>query len=108
MQPRWLYITVAACVLPAAMLIPAHRNDLATLERLAPRIERARALTPDTKDTIMRLVNRVRDGAGDRRELERRQLAVRRVTDALNASDGLSTIGRGAPELSPTQTSSSP
>ena len=108
MQPRFFYAGMAlvVCLLVVIALSPGTRQDVAVLERLTPRIERAQMLDPQTRAAVLQLVERVRDSAGDHRYHERRELAIQRVTDALNAKDGVANVGQGARELAPTLTSS--
>ena len=49
--PRWYYLT-AFVLLPVVFVILPDKNlqDVAQLERLAPRIERAQALAPEARD----------------------------------------------------------
>ena len=94
MKPRWFFLAsiTVVCVLIAASLLPTPRHDIAVLDRLAPRIERAQTLAPETRDAIMRVVNRARMSTGDPRNDARRTMTIERVTEAVKA--------RGAPELS--------
>jgi hypothetical protein len=95
MRPRWFLLgsIVVVCALLAAILLPTHRQDVAVLDRLAPRIERAQTLAPETRDTIMQVVNRARVSTGDPRNDMRRSVTLERVTDAIKTRSG-------APELS--------
>ena len=116
MQPRFFYagLALVICLLIVIALSPRTRQDVAVLERLTPRIERAQMLDPQTRAAVLQLVERVRETAGDHRYEtagdhryhERRELAIQRVTDALNAKEGLANVGQGTPELAPTLTSS--
>ena len=58
--PRWCYTTVLAVGLVAVFMSPAGRDveDVAQLERLAPKIERAQTLSPEARETIDRLIAR--------------------------------------------------
>ena len=95
MRPRWFLLAsiVVVCALLAATLLPTHRQDVAVLDRLAPRIERAQMLAPETRDTIMQLIDRARVSTGDPRSDMRRSVTLERVTDAIKTRGG-------APELS--------
>jgi hypothetical protein len=95
MRPRWFFLasTAVICGLIAATFIPTHRQDIAILDRLAPRIERAQMLAPETRDAIMRVVDRARARASDPRHEARRSATIERVTEAINARSG-------GPELS--------
>ena len=94
MQSRTPYVLVAVlgCALLAVMFAP--RQHLPVLERLATRVERTQTLTPQSREAILQLVERVRDTAGDPRQQGRRDTAVQRVTDAVNAREQVS-VGRG-------------
>jgi hypothetical protein len=95
MRPRWFLLAsiVVVCALLAATLIPTPRQDIAVLDRLAPRIERAQTLAPETRDTILQLIDRARVSTGDPRHDMRRTLTIERVTDAIKTRGG-------GPELS--------
>ena len=103
MQPRSFYagLALVVCLLAIIALVPASVHDVTVLERLAPRIERAQVLTPEAKTTIATLLDRVRDAVTDPRDQKRRELAIQRVTDALNVKDGLGNTGQGAPTSTP-------
>ena len=96
MRPRWFLLASIAvvCALIAATFVPTPRQDVAVLDRLAPRIERAQTLAPETRDAIMQVVDRARVPTGDPRYDVRRSVTIERVTDAIKAKDG------GGPELS--------
>jgi hypothetical protein len=80
--------------LSALLFFPPDRNieEVARLERLAPEIERARALPPETRESINRLVarqSRFAGTAGQSYEM-RRRAAIDRITKAMRAKeDGL-------------------
>jgi hypothetical protein len=100
MRPRWFLLASIAVViaLGAATFIPTHRQDVAVLDRLAPRIERAQTLAPETRDAIMRIVDRARSSNGDPRHDVRRTATIERVTEAIKTRGGapeLSSIGQG-------------
>jgi hypothetical protein len=104
MKPRWSCIAalLAGIVLLASapfFISGTHRN-LALLERLTLKIERAQALAPDSRETIERLVEVVRQSAGDERYDLRRHAAIERVTAALKAKDTaheMSSVGQRGP-----------
>jgi len=100
MRPRWfLFASVAAVVaLIAGTFIPTSRQDVAVLDRLAPRIERAQTLAPETRDAIMQVVNRARASTGDTRYNARRSATIERVTEAIKARSGpkLISVGQGS------------
>jgi hypothetical protein len=62
-------------------------EDIARLERLAGRIERAQALAPEAQETIERLVARqsALTGSGRAEREARRKAAIERMTRAINA-----------------------
>jgi hypothetical protein len=100
MRPRWFFLASLAVVaaLIATTFIPTHRQDVAVLDRLAPRIERAQTLSPETRDAIMRLVDRARVSTGDPRHNLRRTATIERVTEAIKTRGGapeLSSVGQG-------------
>jgi hypothetical protein len=95
MRPRWFLLasTIVVCALIVATHIPTPRQDIAVLDRLAPRIERAQTLSPQTREAIQQLVDRARVSTGDARNDMRRTVTIERVTDAMKARGG-------GPELS--------
>ena len=97
MRPRWFVLALLAviCGLVAATLVPTHRQAVdvvfaraPVLDRLAPRIERAQALAPETRDAIMQVVDRARTPTGDPRHDMRRSVTIERVTEAIKTRDG--------------------
>jgi hypothetical protein len=72
-------------------------EDIVQLERLVPRIERAQALAPETRDAISRLIARLSTLAAshDQTYQLRRKRAIDRATSAMMAKDD-STMGRDA------------
>ena len=105
MKPRWFCIaaiTLTVCIVASASRFTSSNDrHLALLERLAPKIERAQALAPASRDAIERLVDTVRQGSGDARYDLRRLAAVERITGALKAKDAtleLTTVVQTAPE----------
>lgn len=96
MLPRWGYAAALVIGLSALIFIPPDRNteEVARLERLAPEIERARALPPETRESISRLVARqsMLMGTGGQPSHEiRRKAAIDRVTSAMKAKEDSST-----------------
>jgi hypothetical protein len=92
MLPRWGYAAALVIGLSALIFIPPDRNteEVARLERLAPEIERARALPPETRESINRLVARqsMLMGSGGQPSHEmRRKAAIDRVTSAMRAKE---------------------
>jgi hypothetical protein len=100
MRPRWFFLALIAVVvaLVTATFVPTPRQDVAVLDRLAPRLERAQMLPAETRDAIKQLVDRARVSTGDARYDVRRSVTIERVTDAIKARDGggpaLSSIGQ--------------
>ena len=85
---RWVYIAAGTICVALLCLVPAQdaRRHVALFEPLAPKIERAQTLSPDTHETISRLVQAARlrtppDAPYD----VRRQAAIDRVANALRA-----------------------
>ena len=100
-QQQWpqRYHVVAAVLLllPAFTLLAGKGvNGVAQLERLAPRIERAPALSVEAREVIGRLVARQSSlaAAGSDSLQARRQSAIARVNGALTAKQSAS-LGRG-------------
>jgi hypothetical protein len=94
---RWCYVAALAVGFTALPLGHANRSneDVAQLERLTPRIERARTLSPEAKEVIDRVVARqsILIGSGDPSHDARRKLAIERITTAIKAKDDGATIG---------------
>ena len=91
LRRSWPWLPVVSSRLPAKTF-----QDVAQLERLAPEIERAQTLSPETKDAIGRLVarqTRSRVQAIHRRKL-RRKAAIERITGAMKAKEA-STVASG-------------
>jgi len=95
MLQRCGYAAALIIGLAALLFIPPDRNaeDVARLERLAPGIERARALPSETRDSINRLVARQSLLLGTSGQLQemRRKAAIDRVTSAMRAKESSST-----------------
>ena len=69
------------------------------LDRLAPRIERAQTLAPETRDAIMQVVERAPQRNGDPRHDLRRTATIERVTEAIKTRGGtpeLSSVGQAS------------
>lgn len=90
MKPRWFFLALVAviCGLIAATFVPTPHRDVAVLDRLAPKIERAHMLAPETRDAIMHLVDRASAPTGDPRYDLRRSVTIERVTEAIKARGG--------------------
>ncbi len=102
MKPRWFVLALVGviCLLIATTYVPTPRQDVAVLDRLAPRIERSQALAPEARDAIMQVIDRARTPTGDPRYDMRRSVTIERVTEAIKAKDGspeLSSTGQTAP-----------
>lgn len=84
----WCAAALVAAVL-LLVLAPSDKglNGIATLERLAPRVERAPVLAADTRETVGQLLARQHalSGSGNAALEARRQAAVERMTSALDA-----------------------
>jgi hypothetical protein len=89
MISRWVTIAAATISVALICLIPTQdaRRHVALFERLAPKIERAQTLSPDTHEAISRLVQaaRLRTPPSDAPYDVRRQAAIDRVANALKA-----------------------
>ena len=101
MNPRWIALALLTAAILALFLAPAffanHNQHVALLERIAPKIERAQSLTPETRDAVLQLVDFVRNAPIDQRSESRRAVALERVASALKDKDSsqeLSSIGR--------------
>ncbi len=94
--PHWCYTTVLAVGLVAVFMSPAGRGveDIAQLERLAPKIERAQTLSPEARETIDRLIARqnLADGRDDPSYQMRRKAAIERVTSAMQAKESIAVV----------------
>ena len=97
MLPRWCYITALVVGLVAVFMSPAGRDveDVAQLERLVPKIERAQILSPEARETINRLIARqsIAGGWDDPSHQIRRKAAVERVTSAMQAKESIPALG---------------
>ena len=86
---HWYYGAAGLGIATALfMAVPSQNVDgIARLERLAPRIERAHVLPPDTKDAISGLLARQRALTGSHNGAveSRRRSAIERVTSAMQA-----------------------
>ena len=93
MLTRWCWIAVLVAGFGAAFMSPAGRDveDVAQLERLVPKIERAQTLSPEARETINRLIARqtIARGWDDPSQQMRRKAAIERVTSAMQAKDGI-------------------
>lgn len=101
MKPRWFALALLTAAILALFLAPAffanHNQHVALLERIAPRIERAQSLTPETREAVLQLVDFVRNAPVDQRSESRRAHAIERVASALKDkefSQELSSVGR--------------
>ena len=93
MLPRWRYTTALAVGLVAVFMSPGGRDaeDVAQLERLVPKIERAQTLSPEARETINRLIARqtIARGWDDPSQQMRRKAAIERVTSAMQAKESI-------------------
>ena len=95
--PRRYYLTALAALAFVVVAVPGKEfPDVSQLERLAPRIERAQTLSPETRDVIGRLVvqHNALAGSGDASQELRRKAAIERVTSAIKAKEA-STVASG-------------
>ena len=94
--PHWCYTTVLAVGLVAVFMSPAGRDveDVAQLERLVPKIERAQTLSPEARETINRLIARqnLAGGRDDPSHQMRRKAAIERVTGAKESIAAVSDV----------------
>jgi hypothetical protein len=94
--PHWRYTTALVVGLVAVFMSLAGRDveDVAQLERLAPKIERAQALSPEARETINRLIARqdLAGGRDDPSHQMRRKAAVERVTSAMQAKESIAVV----------------
>ena len=90
MEPRWFVLALVGviCLLVATTYVPTPRQDVAVLDRLAPRIERAPALAPETRDEIMKVIDRARIPTGDPRQDGRRSVTIERKPKSLPVVNG--------------------
>ena len=93
MLRRWRYTTALAVGLVAVFMSPGGRDaeDVAQLERLVPKIERAQTLSPEARETINRLIARQTTARGwdDPLQQMRRKAAIERVTSAMQAKESI-------------------
>ena len=96
MLPRWRYTTALLVGLVAVFMSPGGRNaeDVAQLERLVPKIERAQTLSPEARETINRLIARqsIAGGWDDPSHRMRRKAAIERVTSAMHAKESIPAV----------------
>ena len=86
--PRRYYLTALAALAFVVVAVPGKEfPDVSQLERLAPRIERAQTLSPETRDVIGRLVTQhdALAGSGGSSQDLRRKAAIERVTSAMQS-----------------------
>ena len=90
---RWCYTTVLAVGLVMS-LAGRGVEDIAQLERLAPKIERAQTLSPEARETIDRLIARqnLAGGRDDPSHQMRRKAAIERVTSAMQAKESIAVV----------------
>jgi hypothetical protein len=96
MLRRWRYTTALAVGLAAVFMSPGGRDaeDVAQLERLVPKIERAQTLSPEARETINRLIARQTTARGwdDPLQQMRRKAAIERVTSAMQAKESIPAV----------------
>lgn len=93
MLARWCSTTALVVGFVAVFMSPAGRDveDVAQLERLVPKIERAQTLSPEARETINRLIARqsIAGGRDDPSHQVRRKAAIERVTSAMQAKESI-------------------
>ena len=96
MLPRWCCITALVVGFVAVFMSAAGREveDVAQLERLVPKIERAQTLSPEARETINRLIARqtIARGWDDPSQQMRRKAAIERVTSAMQAKESIPAV----------------
>jgi hypothetical protein len=96
MLRRWRYTTALAVGLVTVFMSPGGRDaeDVAQLERLVPKIERAQTLSPEARETINRLIARQTTARGwdDPLQQMRRKAAIERVTSAMQAKESIPAV----------------
>jgi hypothetical protein len=94
--PHWRYTAALVVGFVAVFMGPAGRDveDVAQLERLVPKIERAQTLSPEARDTINRLIARqgTAGGRDDPSHQMRRKAAIERVTSAMQAKESIAAV----------------
>ena len=92
----WYGAALAAALVAVPFCYPDRDlEEVAQLERLVPRIERAQALPSETRDVIARMAARqsaLVGSSGQARDI-RRKLAIERATHALQAKEGSAGAG---------------
>ena len=96
MLPRWCCITALVVGFVAVVMSAVGRDveDVAQLERLVPKIERAQTLSPEARETINRLIARqtIARGWDDPSQQMRRKAAIERVTSAMQAKESIPAV----------------
>jgi hypothetical protein len=94
--PHWRYTAALVVGFVAVFMSPAGRDveDVARLERLVSKIERAQTLSPEARETINRLVARqnLAGGRDDPSHQMRRKAAIERVTSAMRAKENIAAV----------------
>ena len=96
MLPRWCCITALVVGFVAVFMSAAGREveDVAQLERLVPKIDRAQTLSSEARETINRLIARqsIAGGWDDPSHRMRRKAAIERVTSAMQAKESIPAV----------------
>jgi len=96
MLPRWCCITALVVGFVAVFMSAAARDveDVAQLERLVPKIDRAQTLSSEARETINRLIARqsIAGGWDDPSHRMRRKAAIERVTSAMQAKESIPAV----------------
>ncbi len=94
--PHWRYTAALVVGFVAVFMNPAGRDveDVAQLERLVPKIERAQTLSPEARETINRLIARqnLAGGPDDPSHQMRRKAAIERITGAMQAKESIAAV----------------
>ncbi len=104
MMKPWIYLTALAVGISAHCFAPPpnSRQDIAKLDRLALKIERIRALSPEAGEVVARVLDSVRQRAsgGNREHDAQRELAIERVSNVVKAkliAQDAGTVGDRSP-----------
>ena len=96
MLPRWCCVTALVVGFVAVFMSAAGRDveDVAQLERLVPKIDRAQTLSSEARETINRLIARqsIAGGWDDPSHRMRRKAAIERVTSAMQAKESIPAV----------------
>ncbi len=99
------FVAVIVAVFAYALTPPPNsRHDAVFLERLAPRVERVKALPSETKDALMQLVTAARErkaaGVREANHEPRRQAALDRLSRAIEDKPSIVPVGATSQQAS--------